>query len=73
MNKQEIAEILRKEVGEMEVTIKKSQARVERLKRFVLDLEEEIEGPKPTEPEVESKFRKVVDSVFGEKPKQPKR
>jgi hypothetical protein len=73
MNKQEIAEILRKEVGEMELSIKKSQARVERLKRFVLDLEEEIGGPKASEPEVESKFRKVVDSVFGEKPKQPKR
>ena len=64
---------MRREVGEMELTIKKSQARIERLKRFVLDLEEEIEGPKSSEPEVESKFRKVVDSVFGEKPAKPKR
>lgn len=73
MNKAEIAETLRREVGELEVSIKKLQARCERLKRFVLDLEDEIAGPKPPSPETESKFRKVIDQVFGEKPKHPKR
>ncbi len=68
MNKAEIAEALRQEVGELEVTIKKLQSRCERLKRFVLDLEDEIAGPKPQNPEPDSKFRKVIDSVFGEKP-----
>jgi len=72
MNKVEIAAVLRQEVGELEVSIKKLQARCEKLKRFVLDLEEEIEGPvKPAEPD--SKFRKMIDQVFGEKPKPRKR
>ena len=72
MNKQEIAEILRKEVGELEVSIRKVQGRCERLKRFVLDLEEEI-NPTPSGPGPKSildgKFREMVDKVFGEKPK----
>jgi hypothetical protein len=73
MNKNEIAETLRAEVGHLELEIKKLQARCERLKAFVLDLEAEIAGPKPTQPEADSKFRKVIDSVFGEKPKRPRR
>jgi hypothetical protein len=75
MNKTEIAEILRQEVGELEVSIKKLQARCEKLKRFVLDLEEEIAGPAAQNKGqvVESKFRKVVDQIFGEKPKRIKR
>jgi len=73
MNKAEIAAALRQEVGELEVSINKLHARCERLKRFVLDLEDEIAGPKPPTPEPESKFRKVIDQVFGEEPKRPKR
>ena len=73
MNKTEIAATLRKEVGELEVTIKKLQARCERMKRFVLDLEDEIAGPVTQKPVEESKFRKAIDSVFGEKPQRPKR
>ena len=75
MNKPEIAEILRREVGELEVSIKKLQGRCERLKRFVLDLEDEIAGPEAQNkrPAEDSKFRKVIDSVFGEKPKLPRR
>jgi len=73
MNKAEIAELLRREVGELEVSIKKLQGRCERLKRFVLDLEDEIAGPQAKGPEPDSKFRKVIDQVFGEKPKPPKR
>jgi hypothetical protein len=73
MNKAEIAEALRQEVGELEVTIKKLQSRCERLKKFVLDLEDEIAGPRAKTPEPDSKFRKMIDQVFGEEPKRPKR
>jgi len=72
MNKAEIAAALRQEVGQLEASIKKLQTRCDKLKRFVLDLEEEIEGPaKPPEPD--SKFRKMIDKVFGEEPKPRKR
>jgi len=72
MNKQEIAAILRTEVGELEVAIKKIQTRCDRLKSFVLDLEAEIAGPtaQSQAPVPDSKFRKAIDKVFGEKPKQ---
>jgi hypothetical protein len=75
MNKQEIAETLRQEVGELEVAIKKLQSRCDQLKTFVLDLEEEINGPSPQPKKtvLDGKFRTVIDSVFGEKPKRPKR
>lgn len=77
MTKQEIAEALRKEVGELEVTIKKTQARCDRLKRFVLNLEEELNPTSGEEPKsiLDGKFREMVDKVFGEKPKKrsPKR
>ena len=72
MNKAEIAATLRQEVGELEVLIKKLQTRLERSKRLVLDIEEEIAGPTP-QPAEDSKFRKVIDQVFGEKPKRPRR
>jgi hypothetical protein len=74
MNKTEIAEALRQEVGELEVAMKKLQARCDKLKKFVLNLEEEIEGarqPRPS-PLEEGKFREVIDRVFGEKPKRSK-
>jgi hypothetical protein len=75
MNKKEIAVSLRLEVGHLELEIKKLQARCEKLKRFVLDLEDEIAGPeKPVQKTIlDGKFREIVDSVFGEKPKRPKR
>ena len=73
MNKTEIAEILRQEVGELEASIKKLHARCERLKRFVLDIEDEIAGPPARAPQPDSKFRKIVDKVFGEEPKPRKR
>ena len=77
MNKQDIAEVLRQEVGQLEVAIKKLQARCDGLKKFVISLEEEIEAANgqrqnPNSLMDNSKFRKVVDSVFGEKPKRPK-
>ncbi len=72
MNKQEIAETLRKEVGELEVLIKKLNARCDRLKTLVLDLEAEITGqdPRNQTPVPDSKFRKMIDKVFGEEPKR---
>jgi len=72
MNKQEFAETLRNEVGELEVLIKKLQARCERMKTLVLDLEAEISGknPRTQNPEPDSKFRKMIDKVFGEEPKR---
>jgi hypothetical protein len=74
MKQQEIAEILRKEVGELEVSIKKVQARCDRLKRFVIALEDELnptgEAPKSI---LDGKFREVIDKVFGETPKRPRR
>jgi predicted RNase H-like nuclease (RuvC/YqgF family) len=69
MNKKEIAESLRTEVGHLEMEIKKLQARCERMKRFVLDLEDEVAGPVVEKTAPDSQFRKVIDSVFGEKPK----
>jgi hypothetical protein len=71
MKQQEIAEILRKEVGELEVAIKKVQARCDRFKRFVLDLEDEL-NPRGEVPKsiLDGKFREVIDKVFGEKPKR---
>lgn len=75
MNKTEIAAGLRQEVGELEAAIKKLQTRCERLKTFVLNLEAEIEAAegKPPTPAPDSKFRKVIDQVFGENPKPRKR
>jgi hypothetical protein len=73
MNKIEIAATLRQEVGELEVSIKKLQTRCERLKTFVLELESEIAGPGVKKPLGDGKFRKIIDQVFGEKPKRPRR
>ena len=73
MNKHEIAAILRTEVGHLEAEIKKLQARCDRLKTFVLDLEAELAGPAVATAAPDSKFRKVIDQVFGETPKRPKR
>ena len=69
MYKNEFAETLRLEVGHLELEIKKLQTRCERFKHFVLDLEDYIAGPEARSPKPEppSKFRKVVDQVFGEK------
>jgi hypothetical protein len=73
MKQQEITEILRKEIGELEVCIKKAQARCDTLKEFVIALEDEL-NPTREEPKsiLDGKFREVIDKVFGEKPKRPK-
>lgn len=74
MTKEEIAADLRNEVAELQELIRKLQNRCEGLKQFVLDLEEEITGPVTRHPPVpDSKFRRAIDRVFGEKPRRPKR
>jgi cell division protein FtsB len=73
MTKAEIAAQLRQEVGHLEQEIKKLDARCERLKRLVLDLEDDLAGPTAKEPQPDSKFRKAIDAVFGEQPKRTKR
>ena len=75
MNKKEIAETLRTEVWHLEAEIKKLQARCERLKSLTSGLEAEINGPTAPPPKsiLDGKFRDVIVSVFGEKPKRPKR
>ena len=74
MNKQEIAETLRNEVSELDALIKKLQARCDRMKSLVLKLEAEIAGqdPRNQNPVPDSKFRKMIDRVFGEEPKRKK-
>ena len=75
MNKKEIAETLRREVSELNVLIKKLQDRCDRFKSLVLDLEADVTGhdPRNPTPVPDSKFRKMIDKVFGEEPKRPKR
>jgi predicted nuclease with TOPRIM domain len=77
MNKKDIAENLRTEVGALEDLIKKLKSRSDRLKKMLFELEEELAGPEARK-EIKmlgtnSKFRKVIDRVFGEAPKPPKR
>jgi hypothetical protein len=75
MNKKEIAETLRTEVWHLEAETKKLQARCDRLKSFVSELEIEMNGPVVPPPKsiLDGKFMDVVNTVFGEKPKRPKR
>lgn len=77
MNKNEIAETLRTELGAVDDLIKKLKVRSDRLKKLLYELEEEIAGPE-AEKEIkmlgpDSKFRKAIDRVFGEPPRPPKR
>jgi predicted nuclease with TOPRIM domain len=75
MKQKEITERLRVEIGHLEVAIKKATERCERLKQFVLDLEAEVETAekKPQPLAEDSKFRKAIDAVFGEKPKSKRK
>jgi len=75
MNKKEIAVILRTEVWHLEAAIKKLQTRCDYLKAFVSGLEAEISGPVVSNQKTifDTKFGKLIDRVFSEKPKRPKR
>ena len=61
-------------MGELEVCIKKTQARCDRLKRFVIALEDELNPSSGEQSKsiFDGKFREVIDKVFGEKPKRPR-
>ncbi len=77
MNKKDIAETLRTEIGALEDLIKKLKNRSDRLKKMLFELEDELAGPEKLK-EIKmlgdgSKFRKVIDRVFGETPRPPKR
>ena len=80
MNKREIAQTLRAEVTALEDLIEKLKARADRLETVVLELEADLDGAagaagpqkaKPLGPG--SKFQKMVDRVFGESPRPPRR
>ena len=73
MNKAEIVAGMRQEIGELEVLVKKLQARLEKSKQLVLDIEDEMEAAQTRAPEPESTFRKAIDRVFGETPKPRKK
>lgn len=73
MNAKEIAQRVRIEATELEALIKKLQFRLEHLKWLAESLEIAAD-PKagrqqPTPPGSESKFRKLIDKVYGEKAK----
>ena len=77
MNKKEIAERLRSEIGELDVLIEKFKKRSDQMKQMVITLEEELASVEKLKeikvPAEGSKFRKIIDSVFGEKPKPRRR
>ena len=74
MKKEEIAAIVWSEVWELEALIKKLQARRDKMKSLAHELDAEIAGPSPEIRSLgpDSKFRKVIDKVFGEPPKRKK-
>jgi hypothetical protein len=70
MNKKELVESIREDVKEMEDLIKKLQYRCEHLKWMAEQIEAAGTKPQMTKPEKTTKFRKIVDSIYGEKKKQ---
>jgi hypothetical protein len=68
MNKKEIVQHIRTEAGDIEAIVKKLQYRSERL-RWLADVLE-TEGQPPVDqnqkPVPESKFRKLIEKVYGE-------
>jgi len=69
MNRKEIAERVRIEADELGVLIKKLQFRHEHLKWLAESLESDGKPPaaQNQKPVPESKFRKLIDKVYGEK------
>ena len=71
MNRKELVYTIRNEAYEIEAAIKKLQQRSDNLKSLADDLEAATKPPeKETQPP--GKFRKIVDSIYGEKPKKAK-
>lgn len=67
MKKEDLVLALRTEAWEIRELIKKMQKRLEKLDSLADDIESEGK-PKSQEPLPPSKFRKIVDSIYGEKP-----
>jgi hypothetical protein len=69
MNKKEIVERVRIEANELEALVKKLQYRSEHLRWLADALESDGRPPsaKNQEPVPESKLRKLIDKVYGEK------
>jgi hypothetical protein len=74
MKKEEIVASVWSEVWELEALIKKLQARRDKMKSLAHELDAEIAGPSAEIRALgpDSKFRKVIDKVFGEQPKRKK-
>jgi hypothetical protein len=68
MNRKEIAQRVRTEANELEALVKKLQFRCEHLKWLAASLESDgkLAAAKSQEPVPESKFRKLIDKVYGE-------
>ena len=60
---------MRQDVKELEDLIKKFQYRCEHLKWMANQIEAAGTKPQVDKPETKTKFRKMVDSIYGEKPK----
>jgi hypothetical protein len=73
MNRKEIVERVRIEAKELEALVKKLQYRSEHLNWLADALESDGKPPPaPTDKlGAGSKFRKLIDKVYGEKPKRP--
>ena len=69
MNKKEIAQRVRMEADELAALVKKLQFRAEHLRWLADALESDGKPPdaRGREPVPESKFRKLIDKVYGEK------
>jgi len=58
---------MRQDVKEMEELIKKFQYRCDHLKWMADQIEATGTKPAAAKPETKTKFRKIVDSIYGEK------
>ena len=67
MNKEDLVLALRTEAWEIRDLIKKMQKRSDKLNHLADDIEAQGK-PQPTKDEAPTKFRKIVDAIYGEKP-----
>jgi hypothetical protein len=70
MNRQELVEALRKEAWEIEALMKKMQTRRDRLHGLADDIESDGKPRNPQGDAPPNKFRKFVNTLYGEKPKK---
>lgn len=67
MNKKELVYSIRQDVKEMEDLIKKLQYKCDHLKWMADQIEAASPKPLVAKPEKVTRFRKIVDSIYGEK------